>query len=289
MIPVKHALTIDVEDWYHVENLRRAIPPERWSDMDARLDGNVDRLLALFSERDVKATFFVLGAAAERHPGVVRRIAEAGHEVASHGWSHDLIYRQEKETFRSETRRSKALLEDLCGQSVDGYRASTFSITEQSLWALDILAEEGFSYDSSIAPLRHDRYGIPTAPARPHLRELRSGRTLAEFPVSFFRVLGWRFPIGGGFFRLFPLRSMVKGLGQYAARGVPGGIYLHPWEIDPDQPRIDGLPLLPRFRHYVGLSRTHAKLERLLRAVPFTTMRDALAAAFPEVGAGAER
>ncbi|MHC4492486.1 MAG: polysaccharide deacetylase family protein, partial [Planctomycetota bacterium] len=185
---MRHALTVDVEDWYHVENLRRAVPSERWSGMDARLDGNVDRLLALFSEHGVRATFFILGAAAERHPRVVRRIAEAGHEVASHGWSHDLIYRQDRETFREETRRSKALLEDLAGAAVEGYRASTFSITERSLWALDILAAEGFSYDSSIAPLRHDRYGIPGAPVEPHLRKLESGRTLAEFPVSFFSV-----------------------------------------------------------------------------------------------------
>ena len=280
---MKHVLTVDVEDWYHVENLRRAIPPERWSGMEARLDGNVDRLLTLFAERGVQATFFVLGAAAERHPRVVRRIAEAGHEVASHGWSHDLIYRQDPGTFREETRRSKALLEDLAGAAVDGYRASTFSVTQKSLWALDILAEEGFSYDSSIAPLRHDRYGIPGAPLEPHLRELEGGRKLAEFPVSFFRVLGCRFPLGGGFFRLFPLRWIVKGLQRYAARGVPGGIYLHPWEIDPHQPRVEGLGLLPRFRHYVGLSRTHAKLDSLLRAVSFTTMRDALSATFPEV------
>ena len=279
---MKHALTVDVEDWYQVENLRRAVPPERWSEQTARLDGNVDRLLALFQERDVKATFFVLGAAAERHPDVVRKIAAAGHEVASHGWSHDLIYRQEKETFREETRRSKALLEDLAQTPVEGYRASTFSITERSLWALDILAEEGFQYDSSIAPLRHDRYGIPGAPLEPHRRELEGGRTLVEFPVSFFSKLGCRFPLGGGFFRLFPLRWIVKGFEQYAARGMPAGLYLHPWEIDPDQPRVEGLGLLPRFRHYVGLSRTHAKLDRLLKEVSFTTMRDALATALPE-------
>lgn len=283
---MRHALTVDVEDWYQVENLRQVVPPERWSGMEARLDGNVDRLLALFSERGVKATFFVLGAAAERHPGVVRRIAGAGHEIGSHGWSHDLVYRQDPATFREETRRSRALLEDLSGSAVEGYRASTFSITARSLWALDVLAEEGFSYDSSIAPLRHDRYGIPGAPARPHLRELESGRTLAEFPVSFFSVLGCRFPLGGGFFRLFPLRRIVKGFRRYAERGVPAGLYLHPWEIDPGQPRVGGLGVLPRFRHYVGLSRTHAKLERLLRTVSFTTMREALAAALPGVGAG---
>ncbi|MHC4973468.1 MAG: XrtA system polysaccharide deacetylase [Planctomycetota bacterium] len=274
---MKHALTIDVEDWYHVENLRRAVPPAQWSAQTARLDGNVDRLLALFAAHEVQATFFVLGAAAERHPDVVRRIAAAGHEVASHGWSHDLIYRQDQDTFREETRRSRALLQDLSQQPVEGYRASTFSITNRSLWALDILAEEGFTYDSSIAPLRHDRYGIPDAPLAPHRRG-----TLVEFPVSFFTVLGCRLPLGGGFFRLFPLRWITKAFQQYAAQGMPAGLYLHPWEIDPDQPRVKGLGLLPRFRHYVGLSRTHAKLDRLLKAVSFTTMRKALAEALPE-------
>ncbi|MHC4549817.1 MAG: XrtA system polysaccharide deacetylase [Planctomycetota bacterium] len=284
---MKHALTVDVEDWYHVENLRRVVPPERWSGMPARLEGNVERLLALFDAHAVKATFFVLGVAAERHPDVVRRIAEAGHEVASHGWSHDLVYRQDPETFRNETRRSKALLEDLSGTRVDGYRASTFSITERSLWALDVIAEEGLRYDSSLAPLRHDRYGLPGAPSQPHVRSLRGGGTLLEFPPSFFRVLGWRLPLGGGFFRLFPLRWLLKGLARYAAQGTSGGIFLHPWEIDPDQPRVEGLGLLPRFRHYVGLARTQCKLARLLRAASFTTMGEILAAAFPDVGVGA--
>lgn len=274
---MQHALTIDVEDWYHVENLRRVIPPERWSEQTARLEANVDRLLELFSEHDVRATFFVLGAAAERHPDVVREIAAAGHEIASHGWSHDLIYRQEKSTFRQETRRSRKLLQDLAQQPVEGYRASTFSITNRSLWALDILAEEGFTYDSSIAPLRHDRYGIPDAPLAPHRRG-----TLVEFPVSFFTLFGCRLPLGGGFFRLFPLRRVAKAFAEYAARNVPAGLYLHPWEIDPDQPRAKGLGLLPRFRHYVNLERTHAKLDRLLKTVSFTTMRDAIAAALPE-------
>lgn len=279
---MKHALTIDVEDWYHVENYRRVVPPAQWSAQTARLEGNVERLLELFANHDVQATFFVLGAAAERHPDVVRRIAAAGHEVASHGWSHDLIYRQDQETFREETRRSKNLLEDLAQQTVEGYRASTFSITNRSLWALDILAEEGFSYDSSIAPLRHDRYGIVDAPLAPHRRQLANGRTLVEFPVSFFSVLGCRMPLGGGFFRLFPLRWITKAFANYAAQGMPAGFYLHPWELDPDQPRVSGLGLVPRFRHYVNLKRTHGKLDRLLKEVSFTTMRDALATALPE-------
>jgi polysaccharide deacetylase family protein (PEP-CTERM system associated) len=280
---MKHVLTVDVEDWFQVENLRRAIPPGRWSGMEARLEANVERLLTLFTDHGVQGTFFVLGTAAERHPQVVRRIAEAGHEVASHGWSHDLVYRQDPETFREETRRSKALLEDLIGAAVEGYRASTFSITERSRWALDILAAEGFSYDSSIAPLRHDRYGIPGSPHEPYRHELEGGHTLAEFPVSFLSVFGCRFPIGGGYFRLFPLPWIAKAFRRYAARGVPAGIYLHPWEVDPHQPRVKGLGLLPRFRHYVGLSHTYGKLDRLLRVFSFTTMREALAAALPEV------
>ena len=284
---MRHALTVDVEDWYHVENLRGVVPPDRWSTMEARLENNVDRMLELFAGCDAKATFFVLGAAAERHPDVVRRIAAAGHEVASHGWSHDLVYRQDPTTFREETRRSKALLEDLAGARVDGYRASTFSITERSLWALDVIAAEGFRYDSSIAPLRHDRYGIPDASEHPHERRLRDGGVLLEFPGSYFRFLGRRLPLGGGFFRLFPLRFLLGGFERYAAQGVSGGIYLHPWEIDPEQPRVAGLGVLPRFRHYVGLARAHGKLQRLLDRVSFTSMSEILAASFPGVGVGA--
>lgn len=282
MKPMHHALTIDVEDWYHVENLRGVVAPDRWGEMEPRLERNVDRLLELFAACDARATFFVLGAAAERHPSVVRRIAGAGHEVASHGWSHDLVYRQDRETFREETRRSKAQLEDLAGCAVEGYRASTFSVTERSLWALDVIAAEGFAYDSSIAPLRHDRYGIPSAPPEPHRRELANGDTLAEFPVSFMRVLGMRLPLGGGFFRLFPLSWTRGALERAAARGYPGSLYLHPWEIDPGQPRVEGLGLLPRLRHYVNLDKTEAKLERLLRGLSFRPMRDVLRAHLPE-------
>ena len=276
-----HALTVDVEDWYHVENYRSVVPPETWDDREPRLDRNVDRLLGIFEGAGVKATFFVLGVAAERHPEAVRRIARAGHEIASHGWSHDLVYRQSPALFREETRRSKALLEDLLGARVAGYRASTFSVTERSLWALDVIAEEGFSYDSSIAPLRHDRYGIPDAPPDPHVRTVAGGRTLVEFPVSSFRFLGMRLPLGGGFFRLFPLGAVLRGLARYEARGVGGGIYLHPWEIDPGQPRPRGGSFLGRWRHSVGLARTESRLRRLLERASFAPMGEILARAFP--------
>lgn len=284
---MRHALTVDVEDWYQVENLRRAVDPACWPEMESRLEGSVDRLLALFAERGVRGTFFVLGRAAEREPGVVRSIAAAGHEVACHGWSHELVYRQTPDAFRAETRRAKAFLEDLAGAPIEGYRASTFSVTRRSLWALDVLAEEGFAYDSSVAPLRHDRYGIPDAPPAPHVRRLEGGRSLVEFPVSVMPVLGWRFPLGGGFFRLFPLAWTLRALDRSAGEGRPAMLYLHPWEVDPDQPRLRGLGPLRAFRHYARLARTLPKLDALLRARPFAPMREVLAEHLEKTGSAA--
>jgi len=272
---MRHALTIDVESWYHAENMRPVAPVATWDALETRLAGNVDRLLELFDRRGVKATFFVLGDAANREPEVVRAIAARGHEIGCHGWSHELIYRQTPQVFRDETRRAKRLLEDLAGAPVAGYRASTFSIVDRSLWALDILAEEGFHYDSSIAPVRHDRYGIPDSPRAPHDRTLKSGATITEFPVSCGSLLGWRLPVGGGFFRLLPLSWTRRAL---AARSEPGSIYLHPWEFDPDQPRAKGLPPLNRFRHYVGIGKSLAKLDALLASLPFAPMGEVLGA-----------
>ncbi|MEE8105777.1 MAG: XrtA system polysaccharide deacetylase [Planctomycetota bacterium] len=279
-----HVLTVDVEDWYHVENFTEVAPPERWPELESRLEQNVDTLLELFGRHDVKATFFILGAAVEEQPGVVKAIAGQGHEVGCHGWSHELIYRQKPAVFEEETRRSKSMIEDLTGEPVAGYRASTFSITQASLWALDVLAEIGFAYDSSIAPLRHDRYGIPGSPKHPYMHELDGGRSLLEFPVSVMRVLGWNFPLGGGFFRLFPLGTTLGALSAYEAEGQSGMLYLHPWEFDPDQPRLPGLGALKRFRHYTGLRSSRAKLDRLLSQAEFRTMADVLAARFPDCG-----
>lgn len=272
-----HALTIDVEDWYHVENLKPVAPPERWETFEGRLEPSMKRLLDLFDARGVKSTCFVLGRAAERHPAVVKEIVRRGHELACHGWSHDLITRQTPALFREETRRAKSFLEDLGGVPVRGYRASTFSVTAESLWALDILAELGFVYDSSIAPLRHDRYGIPGERGDPHVRQLAGGRRLVEFPVGLMRVLGWRFPLGGGFFRLFPLSWTARGLRACEKRGEPGMLYLHPWEVDAEQPRVAGLGALRRFRHYARLSATLGKLDTLLRNHRWGTMAEILA------------
>lgn len=275
-MPGRHALTVDVEDWFHAENLRRFAPRERWSELESRIAANVDRLLELFLRTDVKATFFVLGRAVEHHPSVVQRIVAGNHELACHGWSHELVYRQTPEEFREETRRSKAMLEDMGGVAVRGYRASTFSVTEDSLWALDILAEEGFLYDSSIAPLRHDRYGIPDEHRDPHVRELPCGRSMIEFPVSMMRVMGLTFPLGGGFFRLFPLSSASRALHRYEQRGSPAMIYVHPWELDPDQPRATGLKFTHRVRHYARLKTTESKLERLLTRHSWCPMEQTL-------------
>ncbi|MHC4956753.1 MAG: XrtA system polysaccharide deacetylase [Planctomycetota bacterium] len=275
---VRHALTVDVEDWFHVENLRGPVPPDQWDSMESRLERNMDTLLALLDRHGVKATFFVLGRAVEHRPGIVRSIVAGGHELACHGWSHDLIYRQTPELFAEETRRSKQMLEAQGGVEVVGYRASTFSIVERSLWALDILAREGFSYDSSIAPLRHDRYGIPSAPVDPHVRELEGGASIHEIPVCTMGVMGRRFPLGGGFFRLFPLSWTSRALREYEARGQGGMIYVHPWEIDPDQPRVKGLKLTNKLRHYARLGSTLPKLERLLAEHAWGPLRERLGA-----------
>ena len=271
-----NALTVDVEDWYHVAAFADRIDPTGWDRFVPRVDRNTRRLLELFAARGAKATFFVLGWVAERQQELVREIARAGHEVACHGWSHQLVYGQERATFRSETRRSKALLEDLIGQPVPGYRAASYSITAASLWALDELAEAGFEYDSSIFPVRHDRYGIPDGERWPHRLTTPSGARLVEFPLSTARIAGVNLPVaGGGYFRLYPYALTRAGLQSVNREGGPFVFYMHPWEIDPGQPRI-AASLRSRFRHYTGLAGCEAKLQRLLADFRFGTCREVL-------------
>jgi len=266
-----NAVTCDVEDYFQVESLRSVVSRESWQTMPSRLERNTERVLDLFDQAGVRGTFFVLGWCAERRPGLVRRIAEAGHEIASHGFAHRMITEQSPEEFRADVRRAKALLEDLGGQAVVGYRAPTFSITERTLWAVDILAEEGYGYDSSIFPIRHDRYGIPSAPRHIHVRHGRNGATLVEFPPTTLRILGWNFPVaGGGYLRLLPVRLVHRALLAVNREGLPAIVYFHPWELDPEQPRL-AVKGLSRFRHYVNLHRTAAKLRFLLARLSFTT------------------
>jgi polysaccharide deacetylase family protein (PEP-CTERM system associated) len=285
---VTNAMTIDVEDYFHVSNFEHLVARDSWAGRESRVEANTDRLLAMFDRAGVPATFFVLAWVAERVPGLVRRIAAAGHEVASHGFGHRLIYDQTPEAFRDDVRRAKRLLEDVSGQSVDGYRAPSFSVTARSLWALDVLIEEGYTYDSSVFPVHHDRYGIPDAGRHPGIVH-RPGGTIVEVPASTVRMGGVNWPIGGGgYFRLLPYGWTRWGMRRVnAVEGAPAVFYLHPWEIDPDQPRL-AAPALSRYRHYHNLRETERRLERLMREFPFGTMRSLIASVpLPPLALGA--
>jgi polysaccharide deacetylase family protein (PEP-CTERM system associated) len=260
---VVNAFSVDVEDYFHVEALARVVRPEDWERMEYRAERNTRRMLELLAGQGVRGTFFMLGWIAQRSPRLVRDIHAAGHEVACHGENHQVIYGQSPEQFRRETRDAKARLEDTIGGSVVGYRAATYSITRDSLWALAALEEIGFRYDSSIFPIHHDLYGIPDAPRFPHRP---GGGRLVEVPITTVEILGQRLPCGGGgYFRLLPYRLFRAGLRRVNDHdGQPGVFYCHPWEIDPGQPRVAGLSLKSRFRHYTNLERMEGRLRRLL-------------------------
>jgi polysaccharide deacetylase family protein (PEP-CTERM system associated) len=274
---VVNAFSIDVEDYFQVAALAPAIPRESWPSREYRVERNTGVILDLLAERNIRGTFFVLGWCAERSPGLIRRIASAGHEVACHGFSHRLIYTQTPEEFREEARRAKHFLEDTIGAPVAGYRAASFSITKQSLWALDALIDLGFEYDSSVFPIRHDRYGIPGASRDIGPITAPSGRTIVEFPMSAASFAGVRVPVsGGGYFRLLPYAVTRAGLRQINERdGQPFTFYLHPWEVDPGQPRVK-VGAFSRFRHYNNLHKCEGRLRRLLAEFSFSTMRDVL-------------
>lgn len=270
-------MTVDVEDYFHVSALASQIDRESWSRLDYRVEASTGKLLDLFAEFDIKATFFILGWVAERSRALVRRIHAEGHEVACHGLTHDLIYRQTPAVFAEETHASKSMLEDATGAPVYGYRAASWSITRQSLWALDTLCDLGFSYDSSIFPIRHDRYGIPGAPQWPGRITAPGGGTIAEFPPSTVDLLGVRVPVsGGGYFRLLPYWLTRRALDRINRRyGRPFMFYLHPWEVDPEQPRFSA-SALSRFRHYTNLDKTELRLRKLVGEFRFSTANDVL-------------
>jgi len=273
---IRNALTVDVEDYFHVSAFAESIKQHDWGNHPLRVERNTRLLLDLFDEYQVKATFFVLGWVAERARGLVEEISARGHEVASHGYSHQLIFNQTPKVFREETHRSKKLLEDLVQAPVRGYRAASYSITARSLWALDILVEAGFEYDSSIFPVRHDRYGIPDAPEFPHLMRTPKGHALVEFPLSTARIFRYRMPVaGGGYFRLYPYAISKAGLGQINRKQSPFIFYLHPWEVDPDQPRISA-SWFSRFRHYNNLDKCESRLRNLMTDFQFGTTWDVL-------------
>jgi polysaccharide deacetylase family protein (PEP-CTERM system associated) len=272
-----NALTVDIEDYFHVAAFARQIDPATWDRFPLRVERNTHRLLELFAAREVRATFFVLGWVAERCPGLVRTIAAQGHEVACHGYSHQLIYAQTPTVFREETIRAKGCLEDQARRPVLGYRAASYSITRRSLWALDILTELGFEYDSSIFPVRHDRYGIPGSPRWPYRIDTPNGGSLVEFPPSTLALGGYRLPVaGGGYFRIYPYWLTRLALARLnRVEGWPFIFYLHPWEIDPEQPRVQA-GRLSTFRHYTNLHRCEARLRRLLGDFRFMPVREVL-------------
>ena len=305
-------LTIDIEDYFQVHALSSVIKYEDWDKFECRIERNTDRILEILdsvrSPQKVQGTFFVLGWIAERYPDLVRRIQKGGHEIACHGYAHKLIYNQSKEEFREDVKKAKATLEDITGNEVIGYRAPSYSITEKSQWAFEVLVGEGFKYDSSIFPIRHDFYGMSNAPRFPFIISLNgnnnfefsvlnfeeqqhrttsapnnllthsliNSNSLIEFPISTVRILGQNIPIsGGGYFRLLPYPLIKKGLKRInEVEQKPFIFYMHPWEIDPEQPRINGLSSRSKFRHYVNLNKTENKFKRLLGDFQFSTVRD---------------
>ena len=262
---IVNAMTIDVEDYFHVSAFDGTLPRHRWLTLESRVVRNTERLLALFDEAGITATFFVLGCVGERFPALVARIAAAGHEVASHGYAHRLVYDQTPAAFRDDVRRAKDVLERAAGAAVVGYRAPSYSVTPRSLWALDVLIEEGYRYDSSIFPVHHGRYGIPLSPRHPFIVRRAAG-ALIEVPGATVRCAGMNLPIGGGgYFRILPYPWTRWGLARVNRVERKSAVfYLHPWEIDPDQPRLPAGPW-SRFRHYRNLHLTETRLRRLLR------------------------
>jgi polysaccharide deacetylase family protein (PEP-CTERM system associated) len=270
-----NAMTIDVEDYYQVAAFEKIVAPSDWDKFESRVVANTRRFLELLASRNVKATFFVLGYEAERHPELVREIAGAGHEIGSHGYAHRLAYTQSEAEFRDEVARARQLLQDLSGQDVLSYRAPSFSIGRRTPWGHRVLVEEGYKYDSSVFPIRHDLYGDPGAPVEIHTIATESG-PIIEFPPTVVRFLGRNIPTGGGgYFRIFPWWFTRRLLTQVNKKR-PFVFYIHPWDIDPDQPRFDKAPFKSRFRHYTNLHKTTGRFLRLLEMFHFAPLGEVL-------------
>jgi polysaccharide deacetylase family protein (PEP-CTERM system associated) len=257
-----NGLSVDVEDYFQVQALASVYPRSGWDGYESRVERNTQLILDLFSEAGVKATFFTLGWIAERHPGLIRRIAEDGHEVASHGFSHVRVDSQCAVEFREDVRKSRGILEDLAGTPVRGYRAATFSVGPRTPWAWRVLEEEGYAYSSSVYPVARDLYGVPDAPRTAYTPD--GATRLVEIPISTVRLGNRNWPCGGGgYFRLLPYSLSRAAIRHVNAEGAPAVFYIHPWELDPEQPRPAGAPLKSRLRHYMNLSKTRPRLQRL--------------------------
>jgi len=282
-------MSVDVEDYFQVEAFAAKVPKSDWDRYPLRVNDNTRRILDLFDEAGVKATFFFVGWVADKFPGLVKETAARGHELACHSYWHRLVYSLDPEEFRADTRRARDVIEQAGGVRVLGYRAPSWSITSQSLWAIDILAEEGFTYDSSIYPIHHDIYGVPGAKKVPYQHVCKGQRILQEFPPATVKVPGATLPAaGGGYLRIFPMAFTHWAFRQYVQRyAKPVVVYFHPWEIDPQQPRIEG-GLKSRLRHYTNLGKMESRLARLIATYRFHPFRDepAVLAASTSLGNG---
>ena len=259
---MRHALSVDVEDWFQVGAFEKVIARRDWDSLSSRVERNTDAVLALFAESGVKATFFTLGWVAERFPALIRRIVEQGHELASHGWDHQRVFTMDATTFAADLLRTRSTLEDAAGVAVTGYRAPSFSIDQRTPWAHRVLAEHGYAYSSSVAPVHHDHYGWPEAPRFAH-RPL-ADVDLIEVPVTVADVAGHKLATGGGFFRLLPAALTNFAIRQVTGEGHAAVFYFHPWEIDPDQPRVANAPARSKLRHYSRLGAMAGKLRTLI-------------------------
>ena len=258
-----NALSVDVEEWFQVGAFERTIDKAAWDSLPSRVADNSARVLDLFAETGVKATFFTLGWVAARHPALIRRIVDDGHEIASHGWDHQRVFTMDAPTFRADLAQARAALEDAAGQRVTGYRAPSFSIDARTSWAHRVLAEEGYAYSSSVAPLAHDHYGWRDSPR--FAWKPVADTALIELPVTVAEIAGRRVATGGGFFRLLPAALTDFAVRQVNAQAQPGIFYFHPWEVDPGQPRVREAPLRSRLRHYSRLDAMAGKLRGLIR------------------------
>jgi polysaccharide deacetylase family protein (PEP-CTERM system associated) len=271
-ISIVNGLTVDVEDYFHAEALAGAASREEWDSLESRVERNTRRVLEVLDRHRVRATFFILGWVAYRYAGLVREIQTAGHELGCHSYWHRLVYRLTPQEFREDTLQAKKVIEDAAGEAVVGYRAPTFSVVRRSFWALDILAELGFQYDSSIFPVRHDRYGVPDYSRFPCRHQSQNGQSLTELPLSTFSLMGTNFPFGGGgYLRILPLRYTHFGFRRVNREWMPVVVYFHPWELDPEQPRLD-LGARSRFRHYTNLDKMESRLDELLRTYAFAPL-----------------
>jgi polysaccharide deacetylase family protein (PEP-CTERM system associated) len=272
-----NALTFDIEDYYQVEAFKKYIRFEAWPRYPSRVVENTRKIIDILDQRNVKATFFILGWIAERFPDMIRRLTDDGHEIATHGYAHHMVYTQTPADFEKDLALSLEILETISGRKVIGYRAPTYSIIEETYWAFDILVKYNLRYDSSIFPITHDRYGVPDGERFPHQIHRDTGTTIMEFPLSTLRFGKWNFPIaGGGYMRLLPYWVLKKGIQHLNHQQQPCIIYLHPWELDPEQPKISNIPVTTRVRHYLNLRSTATKLRQLIHDFEFAPIKEVL-------------